>query len=78
MVGVCWLTLLGMNHLSISNQWVRLIVTSVLGALFYIGTLVVWRPPIMPIMEQVMGQSGSPLVLRALSLLRLLNSRAAY
>lgn len=76
MVAICWLTLRGLSHFGISNQWVRLISASVLGVLFYVGTLIAWRPPIMQIMEQVMSHSGSPVVLRALAFLRQLNPRA--
>lgn len=76
MTTLCWLTLRGFNHFGVSNQWMRLVVTSLLGAAFYVGTLLAWRPPIMEIMEQVMGQSGSPLIARALGIVRQLNPRA--
>lgn len=70
MVAVCLLALQGLDKGGISNQWLRLISTSTIGAAFYIGTLVLVRPPVIQVVEDVARQSGSPLVSRALSLLR--------
>lgn len=77
MTAACWFWLRGLNMLGVSNQWTRLISASLLGALFYVTALVLLRPRIMSVLEEIMGHSGNPMILRSLRLLRALRPGAA-
>ncbi|MBV8069509.1 MAG: MOP flippase family protein [Acidobacteriaceae bacterium] len=76
MVIVCGLALHGLGAAGVSSQWVRLICTSACGSAFYIGAMIVFRPPVMDVMEQVMGHSRSPVIARALGVIRALDMRS--
>jgi O-antigen/teichoic acid export membrane protein len=76
MAMLCALWLHGLKAAGVTNDWIRLLSTSLLGALFYIATLMVLRPPVMRVMEEVITHSSNPSLLRILTLLRILRPSA--
>ncbi len=77
MAVICLLATHGLEKAGITNQWLRLISISSLGAAFYIGALVFLRPPIIRVLEEVIAQSGHPGIARALVFIRPFKPRTA-
>ncbi|MBV8552209.1 MAG: MOP flippase family protein [Acidobacteriaceae bacterium] len=69
---LCVLWLHGLHAVGATNNWLRLLSTALLGAFFYIAALMIIRPPVMRVMEEVIGHSSNPSVLRILTSLRIL------
>jgi len=76
MAAVCigWLYLL--SSLGVLNSWVKLVSTSLLGAVFYAGLLILLWPPVMESMQEIMAGSNHPLVRKALMLMQKLGRRS--
>ena len=75
MTAVCGFWLFGLHRLGIFNPWIGLVSTSVLGALVYVAALVLLRPRVMEVMEEIMEHYGNPMVTRSLRVLRAITLR---
>jgi O-antigen/teichoic acid export membrane protein len=66
MAAVCAGWLLGIGRMQVSNAWFRLLSTSLLGVLVYIGLMAKIRPGVILCLEETIGNSGSVLARRCL------------
>ena len=64
MTAACMLFLSLLRSVGILNSWAQLISTTALGAAVYAGLLILFRPPVMEALEEIMNGSGHPLVRR--------------
>jgi hypothetical protein len=62
----CLLWILALHRLSIFNPWVELLSTSALGALVYCGLLIRLRPPAIHALEEILGGSQKPILVKAI------------
>ena len=72
---VCFGMLRAFDLLFISNPWTRLLSTSAVGALLYIAMMVVYRPAVMDVFEEILKGRDNPALLRIVAAIRRMSLR---
>ncbi len=68
MTSICYIWMRLMVMASISNPWIKMVSTSLLGAAFYVTGLLVFRPAVIHYLKGMIGESQNKTVLRLRSL----------
>lgn len=73
MAAICfvWMRFLAMD--GVTNPWIRLISTSVIGVVIYIVGLAIVRPPVLRYLQGMLEQSENKLIRRGLPILQWMN-----
>jgi PST family polysaccharide transporter len=67
---VCFGWLHVQDILQITHAWTRLLSTSLLGALVYIGIMIVFRPSVMSVFEEIVSGFNNPRVAKTVTFVR--------
>jgi len=67
---ICLLWLNFQSILRIQAPWTRLLSTSLLGAIVYVGIMIVFRPPVMEVFDEIATGLNQPLAAKVVQYLR--------
>ena len=70
MTAACFVWLYLLKKLRISDPWGVLVSTSLLGAIVYAGILIVIRPPVIDVFEEIISGSKRPFIIRIIGVIR--------
>jgi O-antigen/teichoic acid export membrane protein len=73
---ICYAWLMGLRTVFISNLWVQLLSTALLGATVYVAGLFLFRLKVLEYVHEIVETSENPMLLRGLAAVRRLTRRA--